>query len=323
MASPGAEDTRGRSDPGEPSAGGGGPAGVLLAAAATVFFASAAVLVRSAPGLPPAGLAAGRLLIGAVFVALLGLLTRTPMAVRFRDLPALAGIAAVAALHFLFYILALERTSIAHTLVLVNLSPVFVAALSPWWLGERLRRGQSAGLALAVAGLAVMVGFEPRLTLASVAGDVLALGSGLMYAVYSLAGRSTRERHPLFRYTFWVYLLAAILLWPFGRPATTLAALRGSSLFVVLLLGLLPTGLGHTLYNASLRRAPAAMVNLIATQEVTGGVLLGYIFFREGLTGAAIGGALALLGVALVTLFAETSMIRQPGGNPPGPSNTT
>ncbi|MHB0885463.1 MAG: DMT family transporter [Bacillota bacterium] len=309
MASPGTE--------------GGRPVGVLLATAATVFFASAAVLVRSAPGLPPAGLAAGRLLVGAAFVALLGLLTRTPMGIRPRELPALAGIAAVAALHFLFYILALERTNIAHTLVLVNLSPVFVAALSPWWLGERLRRGQSAGLGLAVAGLAVMVGFEPRLTMATATGDALALGSGLMYAVYSLAGRSTREKHPLFRYAFWVYLLAAVLLWPFGRPAATLAALRGPSLIAVLLLGLLPTGLGHTLYNASLRRAPAAMVNLIATQEVTGGVLLGYIFFREGLTAAAaVGGALALVGVALVTLFAQTSMIRQPGGTPPGPSNT-
>lgn len=246
------------------------------------------------------------------------------MGVGRRDLPALAGIAAVAALHFLFYILALDRTSIAHTLVLVNLSPVFVALLGPWWLGERLKRGQPAGLVMAVVGLAVLVGFEPRLTAASVAGDALALGSGLMYAVYSLAGRSTRERHPLFRYTFWVYLLAAVLLLPFGRPAASFAAMRGPALVAVILLGLLPTGLGHTLYNASLRRAPAATVNLIATQEVTGGVILGYIFFREGLTAAtAVGGAVTLLGVGLVTYFGAVSMIRQPGGNPTGSSNTT
>ncbi len=280
----------------------GDATGVLLAATATVFFASAAVLVRSATGLPPAGLAAGRLFIGAAFVGLLGVLTRTPMGVDRRGLPVLAGIAAVAALHFLFYILALGRTSIAHTLVLVNLSPVFVALLSPWWLGERLGRGQSIGIALAIAGLAVMVGYEPRVTLTSIGGDAFALGSGLAYAVYSLAGRSERERQPLFRYTFWVYCLAALFLLPFARPPATVAALKAPNLIALLLLGLLPTGLGHTLYNAALRRTPATTANLIATQEVTGGVLLGYLVFREGLTASgALGGALALLGVALVT----------------------
>lgn len=277
--------------------------GVFLAVIATGLFASAAVLVRSAPDLPPAGLGAGRLLIGAAFVACLGLATRTPMGVDRRSLPTLAGIAAVAAMHFLLYILALERTSIAHTLVLVNLSPVFVALLSPWWLGERLRRGQFVGIALAVVGLALMVGFEPQFARASFIGDALALGSGLAYALYSLAGRSERERHPLFRYTFWVYLLAGALLLPFGRPSAMVAALSGRGLLALILLGLLPTGLGHTLYNAALRRTSATTVNLIATQEVTGGILLGYLVFGEGLTtAAALGGGLALLGAVLVTL---------------------
>jgi drug/metabolite transporter (DMT)-like permease len=302
----------------------GEPAGSLLAITATAFFASAAILVRFAGQVPPAALAADRLLIGAAFVALGGLVTRTPMGIRPREIAPLAGIGVIAAIHFMAYILALGRTSIAHTLVLVNLSPVFVAVLSPRWLGESLSRGRFAGIGLSLLGLAVMVGFEPRTTASSLSGDLLALLSGLSYAVYSLAGRSVRGRHPLFRYTFWVYLLAALVLLPVGRPWSRASAINGPTLVAVILLGLLPTGLGHTLYNAALRRTTAATANLIATQEVTGGILLGYFFFGETLSAAAVvGGLLALAGVAFVVISGQVSIVRQAGGNPPNPANTT
>ncbi|MCX7853797.1 MAG: EamA family transporter, partial [Caldilineales bacterium] len=68
-------------------------------------------------------------------------------------------------------------------------------------------------------------------------------------------------------------------------------------------LGLIPLGLGHTLYNAALRRTHATYVNVIATQEVTGGILLGILLLGEipGLN-EVIGAAVTLLGVLLVIL---------------------
>ncbi len=64
----------------------------------------------------------------------------------------------------------------------------------------------------------------------------------------------------------------------------------------VLALGLLPLALGHTLYNAALRRTNATLVNLVATQEVTGGILLGIVLLDE------IPGFTSIVGV-LITLF--------------------
>jgi drug/metabolite transporter (DMT)-like permease len=51
--------------------------------------------------------------------------------------------------------------------------------------------------------------------------------------------------------------------------------------------------LGHTLYNAALRRTRATYVNLIATQKVASSIILGYLFLSEvlsfnSLLGAAI-----------------------------------
>ena len=68
-------------------------------------------------------------------------------------------------------------------------------------------------------------------------------------------------------------------------------------------LGALPLGLGHTLYNAALRRVSATVVNLVATQEVTGGIVLGMLLLHEMPTVASLIGALVtLVGIVLVVL---------------------
>ncbi len=76
-----------------------------------------------------------------------------------------------------------------------------------------------------------------------------------------------------------------------------------TAIISVLLLGLQPLALGHTLYNAALRRTNATMVNLVATQEVTGGIILGILLLHEIPSLASIVGVLITLGGILLVLF--------------------
>jgi len=112
-------------------------------------------------------------------------------------------------------------------------------------------------------------------------GDGLAVFSAICLAIYSVAGRGERDRHPLFRYTFNVYGLAALWL----LPATLYFAFQHpyplEAVAAVVALGIFPLGLGHTLYNAAIRRVHATYANLIATQEVTGGIILGIFLLGE------------------------------------------
>jgi drug/metabolite transporter (DMT)-like permease len=68
-------------------------------------------------------------------------------------------------------------------------------------------------------------------------------------------------------------------------------------------MGILPLGFGHTLYNAALRRVHASYANVIATQEVTGGVIFGALLLGEipGINEIS-GVVVALIGILVVIL---------------------
>jgi drug/metabolite transporter (DMT)-like permease len=159
------------------------------------------------------------------------------------------------------------------------------------------------GVLVAVAGIAVLVGFEPRLNSRMIIGDALALVSAITFGLYSVAGRSQRQRYGLFTYAGTVYGLAALWMLPAAILAFTPEAYNRLSLLAVLGAGLIPLAAGHTLYNAALRRTHATVVNLIATQEVTGGVLLGALLLGQiPQANEIIGVAIALAGIALVLI---------------------
>ncbi|HZU01013.1 MAG TPA: EamA family transporter [Ktedonobacteraceae bacterium] len=278
--------------------------GLLYVCIAVFFFSTSAILVRWSKPFNAVEIAFWRLAIAALLVALMGILTHQHLFLKRNELPRFAFYGLVTALHFIFYIASLNFTTIAHALAIIYTSPVFVTLFSAFVLHEPLPLRKYLGIGVAILGIAILAGFEPHYTACSLSGqcmilgDSLALLSALCFAIYSIAGRGERNRHPLFRYTTNVYGLAALWLLPamlyfaFQHPYP-LAAVSA-----VVALGIFPLGLGHTLYNAAVRHVHATYANLIATQEVTAGVILGVILLHEipSIT-TIIGGIVTLVGI--------------------------
>src|SRR5690606_37653850 len=132
-----------------------------------------------------------------------------------------------------------------------------------------------------VIGVIILTGLEPTLTRRMAIGDLLAIGSAICFGLYSVAGRSQRNRTSLFGYAGVVYTVAALWLAPLVSVNFSTDGYTWPAILSVIALGLFPLALGHTLYNAALRSTNATLVNLIATQEVTGGIILGVIFLQE------------------------------------------
>jgi drug/metabolite transporter (DMT)-like permease len=264
------------------------------------MFAASPVLIRLAYPVSPFEITFWRMAIAAPTVLALSVIMRQPISLPRADLKQFTVYGLVAALHFLFYIASLEFTTIAHSLALVYTAPIFIAIFSAIVLGEHIQQRRYAGIVIAVLGAAILAGFEPQFNLRMLFGDLLALGSAVCFGFYSVIGRAQRHRYPLLTYAFTVYVLAALWLAPAAalsfRPVYSPLALLG-----IIFLGVFPLGLGHTLYNAALRRVHAAYANLIATQEVTGGIILGLLILGEVPSANAVAGALvALVGIVLV-----------------------
>jgi drug/metabolite transporter (DMT)-like permease len=281
--------------------------GLLYVFIAVFFFSTSAVFVRWSQPFNPVEIAFWRLTIATLLVCIMGLLTHQSLLLKRQQLLRFIFYGLVTALHFIFYITSLEFTTIAHSLAITYTSPVFVTLFSALVLREPLPLRKFFGIGLAVIGVAIMAGFEPHYTACSLHGQCMILGDGLAvlsalcFSIYSIAGRGERDRHPLFRYTTNVYglaalwLLPAVLFFAFQHPYP-LAAIGA-----VAALGIFPLGLGHTLYNAAVRKVHATYANLIATQEVTGGVILGILLLHEipSIT-TIIGGVVTLIGIMSV-----------------------
>ena len=277
--------------------------GVWLAIAATLFFATSPIFTLWAAPLSPFVIAAGRLVVATLFVWLLAHRSRQPIFPRRADAPLFILIGLIAALHFICFIAAFSFTTIAQAVAITYTAPIFVTLFSVLFLKESVSSRKWLGVIVAVAGIAIMTGLEPRMDRRMALGDLLALGAAITYALYSIAGRSQRERYGLFTYAGTVYGTAALFALPAAALSFSPAGVTARSWLAVFLAGLLPLGMGHTLYNAALRRTHATVVNLIATQEVTGGVLLGMIFFGQMPQPNEIAGVLvALVGIALVLI---------------------
>ena len=276
--------------------------GLLYVVVAVLFFATSPVFIRWSQPFLAVEIAFWRLAIAALLVTVLGVATHQNMRINRQQFPRFIGYGLVTALHFFFYIASLNYTTTAHSLALTYTSPIFVTLFSWLFLRESLPIRKLFGMSVAVIGVAIMAGFEPHYTSCTlngqcmVLGDGLALLSALCYGIYSIIGRSERTRHPLFRYTSHVYGLAALWLLPIALLFAFKHPYPLPALGAIAALGIFPLGLGHTLYNAALRKVHATYANLIATQEVTMGIVLSIIFLHDIPSLSTIIGVLVTLG---------------------------
>jgi drug/metabolite transporter (DMT)-like permease len=233
---------------------------------------------------------------------------------QWRDLDGSAvGLAAfggiMLALHFWAWNTSVELTTIAASVVLVNVQPLVVATLSAIWLREAPTRQQWIGIGIAMFGAFVVA--YPDLLFAggqslrgrAAAGDALAILGAITAAIYYVIGRRLRITLDLWAYAALVYgfCLATLLIiaLSMGVPLGPFTA-REYQIFALLALG--PQLLGHTGMNWALRHVRAYQVNIVLLGEPIGATLLAALLpgIRELPTAYTLaGGALVLIGILL------------------------
>ncbi len=273
--------------------------GVLAVSTASTFIRLAQAAMSSL------ALAAWRLTLASLFLAPLALARKREAWVKLsgRDWALLLASGLFLALHFYTWILSLEMTSVAVSVVLVSTAPLFVALLSTLFLDEPITVCMMIGIVIAMLGSTIIGVGDAEGETHRLLGDVLALLGALTVGCYMLIGRRQRVSLSLLGYIFPVYATAAVALmlaaWITG------VKLRGYPAQIwlwLVLTALIPQILGHSSFNWALGHLPATYVSLAVLAEPIGSTLLAWWVLREPPgTAALIGGPLILLGIVVAT----------------------
>ncbi|MFZ9898103.1 MAG: DMT family transporter [Gemmatimonadaceae bacterium] len=312
VAAPRVRDDRPRAAP-EAAGGGnaspGRPALLPLVLALAVLGISASGPLARLAASPPLVIAFWRLTFALICIAGMLAVTgewRTYRTLARRDLGWAAASGAMLALHFWSWIASLDRTSVAASVVLVNLHPLVIVLGSALLLGERAGRTSLAGLALAMVGGAVVAYGDSGAgggVDGAMIGDLLAVLGAVTVGGYYLVGRHLRAHLPLWAYVGLVYgacwLSVLGLAWATGTP---LAPVAGADwvLFAAIAVG--PMLLGHTGFNWALRYVPAYVVSLVILLEPVGATLLAALLpsiAEQPSAWTLVGGATILAGLSV------------------------
>lgn len=207
------------------------------------------------------------------------------------------------AAHFWTWIASLRFTSVASSVVLVSLKPIFVWGIAAAWLGEHPGRRERWGIVLAVLGAVAIGAGDARVSFGHLTGDLLALAGALTAAAYYTIGRRVRATVGVWTYATIVYGVAAVVLGTFailvGAP---LAGFPAGDWVVIASLAAGPMLVGHTGMNYALKHFRATTVNVAALGEPVGAAMIAWLVPAIGETPPAtaiVGGIIVLLGIAL------------------------
>lgn len=282
--------------------------------AGVVVLSFASVIIRVTPA-PSIVIAAGRMAVATLVLTPFFWARFSARRAEFKGVGLwpvlLSGV--LLAVHFALWIESLNRTSVASSVVLVAMNPIFAAALSPLVLHERVSWRIGLAVVLGIIGAAVIAG--PQLNSSAVTvGNLLALGGAACAAGYLMAGRRVRSRLSLLSYIYVVYGIAAVLL--LVAMLSTGHSFVGHKWQAYLFIGLLALGpqlIGHTTFNWALRYVPAPTVAMAVLGEPVGTTILAWLILRQAPTAyEAIGGAVICAGIYLAA--ADVPRLSEPAG---------
>lgn len=204
---------------------------------------------------------------------------------------------------------------------IIATTPVFIALLGRFVLGEKLGAGRTIGILLAASGVLVVVSGGSLASLASLrfgtVGDFLMLTSALNWAVFSVLSRKALGRYPGGLMMTWVMALGWIMATPMLFSGPGPAEYLGLSVWgaiALLFLGVCCTGLAYVFWYDALQGMEASRVGAFMYLEPPAAVIVAAVVLGEPVTPAAVvGGAFILLGVWLVNRCSPAQAKRQEG----------
>ncbi|WP_019410571.1 DMT family transporter [Pseudomonas psychrophila] len=198
--------------------------------------------------------------------------------------------------HWVSFFVAVKIAGVAIATLGFASFPAFTVILEGLIFRERIRSNEVVLVVLVSVGLILVT---PHFDLASQATEGLlwAIASGLLFSLLSLNNRANNGRVPAVQAAMWQNAVVALCLLPFAAPG--LSEVRPLDWLWIGLLGVLCTGVAHSLFVASLAVIKARTAAVVFALEPVYGITLAWLLFHETPTVRMLFGGMLII-VAIV-----------------------
>lgn len=203
----------------------------------------------------------------------------------------------------IFFVFANKLTTAANAIILQYTAPIYVAILGTWLLKEKVKAYDWIVIFAAIFGICLF--FIDKVSVGARLGNILALFSGISFALMIIFLRMQKDSHPISS-VFIGNILTAVLMLPFvfhDVPADH------TSWIALLVLGIFQLGLPYILYSIAIKYATALEAVMIPLIEPILNPLWVLVFLGEAPTHwAIIGGAVVILSLTIHAKIRSTQI---------------
>jgi drug/metabolite transporter (DMT)-like permease len=210
-------------------------------------------------------------------------------------------------LHYATQTAGLQYTTASNASLYTTTGPITILLLSALVLGERITVRKALGVALAVTGVLVVMGWATlsSFEFGNIKGDLLVLASIVMWGLFTVFGKKmTDELGPL-RVTAWVTILGALTMIPIGwlearATGFSMTAMTLDAWVAVAFLGVACSFLATLLYFVALRMSESQKVGVYLYTIPPMTAVVAALYLGEVITpNLVVGAVLVFAGVAL------------------------
>ncbi|MCY9662246.1 DMT family transporter [Paenibacillus chondroitinus] len=208
-------------------------------------------------------------------------------------------------LHFLFWMESLVYTSVASSMVILSLQPLFVMIGSYLLFKEQVNRLMAGCLIVALLGSILIAWGDIGISKAALIGDGLSLAGTLFVSVYLLAGQKISHKIDANVYSIIVFFIGGTVLLLYNvMNHIPLTGYDSSEWTYFLLLAIIPTLFGQYIFNLLLKSVGATTVSVGIIGEPVLAIILAYLLLGEAISlFQFLGGMLTLFGMGMYFWF--------------------
>jgi drug/metabolite transporter (DMT)-like permease len=218
--------------------------------------------------------------------------------------------------HNLFSYLGLNYTTATNGVMLNSSIPVMIIVLGALFFGQRVTRLQTAGVSISLVGvLAILCRGHPELlaTLRFNVGDLIVLGSMLLWALYTLMLKWRPEGIPPIAFLCVCGIIGVVAMTPvYAWEISTGAAIKWSWPVVgaLVYVGAFPSFIGYIFWNRGVEQVGPNVSGLFVHLMPVFGSLLSWLFLDERLYWFHLAGMVLILsGIYLSTRSSRQAVL--------------